>query len=59
MAYTVTDAYITQEADKLGSDYFPLPDVLKAFKKETLDFIGSRAKEMNQEVTDDIRTCLF
>jgi hypothetical protein len=62
MAYTVTDAYnrILQEADKLGSDYFPLPDVLKAFKKETLDFIGSRAKEaeMNQEVTDDIRTLL-
>lgn len=62
MAYTVTEAYnrILEEADKLGSDYFTLPQVLKAFKKETLDFVGARAKEaeLNQEVTDDIRTLL-
>lgn len=62
MAYTVTEAYnrVLEEADKLGSDYFTLPQVLKAFKKETLDFVGARAKEaeLNQEVTDDIRTLL-
>lgn len=62
MAYTVIEAYnrILEEADKLGSDYFTLPQVLKALKKETLDFVGARAKEaeLNQEVTDDIRTLL-
>lgn len=58
MAYTVTEAYnrVLEEADKLGSDYFPLPQVLSAFKKETLDFVGARAAEaeINQEVTDDL-----
>jgi hypothetical protein len=62
MAYTVTEAYnrVLEEADKLGSDYFTLPQVLKAFKKETLDFVGARAREaeLNQEVTDDIRTLM-
>lgn len=62
MSYTVTEAYnrIMEEADKLGSDYFSLPQVLKAFKKETLSFVGSKAKEveLNQEVTDDIRSLL-
>lgn len=59
MSYTVNEAYIRvlEEADKLGSDYFTLPQVLKALKKETLSFVGARAKEIeiNQEVTDDIR----
>jgi hypothetical protein len=58
MAYTVTEAYnrVLEEADKLGSDYFSLPQVLSAFKKETLDFVGARAAEaeISQEVTDDI-----
>lgn len=62
MSYTVTEAYnrILEEADKLGSDYFSLPQVLKAFKKETLSFVGAKAKEaeINQEVTDDIRSLL-
>jgi len=62
MPYTVNEAYnrILEEADKLGSDYFSLPQVLKAFKKETLDFVGARAKEaeLNQEITDDIRSLL-
>lgn len=62
MSYTVTEAYnrILEEGDKLGSDYFSLPQVLKAFKKETLSFVGARAKEIeiNQEVTDDIRPLL-
>lgn len=62
MSYTVTEAYnrILEEADKLGSDYFSLPQVLKAFKKETLSFVGARAKEIeiNQEVTDDIKSLL-
>lgn len=59
MSYKVNEAYtrVLEEADKLGSDYFSLPQVLTAFKKETLDFVGARAKEaeINQEVTDDIR----
>lgn len=59
MSYTVNEAYtrVLEEADKLGSDYFSLPQVLTAFKKETLDFVGARAKEaeINQEVTDDLR----
>jgi hypothetical protein len=46
MAYTVT-LIILQEADKLGSDYFPLPEVL-GIKKETLDF-GSRVKRSRNE----------
>lgn len=62
MSYTVTQAYnrILQEADKLGSDYFTLAEVLPVFKKETLSFVGARAKEaeINQEVTDDIRSLL-
>ena len=34
--------------------------MLKAFKKETLSFVGAKAKEaeLNQEVTDDIRSLL-
>lgn len=60
MSYTVTEAYnrVLEEADKLGSDYFSLPQVLSAFKKETFDFVGSKTKEAErtQEVTDDIRT---
>jgi hypothetical protein len=60
MSYTVTEAYnrVLEEADKIGSDYYTLPQVLKAFKKETLNFIGERAKEVesSQEVTDDIRS---
>lgn len=63
MSYTVNEAYsrVLEEADKLGSDYFSLPQVLKAFKKETLDFVGSRAKEaeLNQEVTDDLRSLVL
>lgn len=59
MSYTVNEAYtrVLEEADKLGSDYFSLPQVLSAFKKETLDFVGAKAKEaeINQEVTDDLR----
>jgi hypothetical protein len=62
MPYTVTEGYnrVLEEADKLGSDYFTLPQVLKAFKKETLSFVGARAKEaeLNQEITDDIRPLL-
>jgi hypothetical protein len=62
MSYTVTEAYnrILEEADKLGSDYFSLPQVLKAFKKETLSFVGAKAKEieLNQEVTDDMKSLL-
>ena len=56
--YTVTEAYnrTLEEADKLGSDYFALPLFLKYFKKEVLDFVGSKAKEIEetQEITDDI-----
>lgn len=59
MPYTVNQAYnrVLEEADKLGSDYFSKPQVLSAFKKEVLDFVGSRAAEaeINQQVTDDIQ----
>lgn len=59
MSYTVSQAYmrILEEADKLGSDYFSLPQVLSVFKKEVLDFVGARAAEaeLNQQVTDDIK----
>lgn len=62
MSYTVSQAYerILEEGDKLGSDYFTLPQVLAAFKKETLSFVGSKAKqvELNQEITDDLRPLL-
>lgn len=62
MAYTVTEAYnrVLEEADKIGSDYFTLPQVLKALKKEVLDFVGARAAEaeMNQQITDDLRPLL-
>lgn len=57
--YTVIQAYnrILEEADKLGSDYFSLPQVLAAFKKEVLDFVGARAKEaeLTETVTNDVR----
>lgn len=63
MSYTVTEAYnrVLEEADKLGSDYFTIPQMLSAFKKETLDFVGSKAKdaERTQEVTDDIRSLVI
>lgn len=62
MPYTVTQAYnrILEEADKLGSDYFTLPQVLAVFKTETLSFVGAKAKEieLNQEVTDDMKSLL-
>jgi len=62
MSYTVSQAYtrILEEADKIGSDYFTLDQCLRAFKKEALSFVGSKAKEveLNQEVTDDIRSLL-
>ena len=58
MPYTVAEAYnrVLEEADKLGSDYFDKQQVLSVFKKETLDFVGSKAAEaeLNQQVTDDI-----
>lgn len=60
MSYTVSQAYsrVLEEADKIGSDYFTIAQVLSAFKKEALDFVGSKAKqvEITQEVTDDIKT---
>ena len=63
MPYTVSEAYnrVLEEADKLGSDYFNKQQVLSVFKKETLDFVESKAKEaeINQEVTDDIRSLVI
>ena len=58
MAYTVSEAYkrVLDEADKMGSDYMPLPEMLSLFKKETLGFVRERAKdiEKNQEITTDL-----
>ena len=63
MPYTVAEAYnrVLEEADKLGSDYFDKQQVLSVFKKETLDFVGSKAAEaeLNQQVTDDIRSLVI
>lgn len=60
--YTVTEAYnrVLEEADKLGSDYFVLSLFLKVFKKEVLDFVGSKAIEIEntQQVTDDISSLI-
>lgn len=58
MAYTVSEAYnkVLDEADKMGSDYMPLPEMLSLFKKETLGFVREKAKdiEKNQEITTDL-----
>ena len=59
MAYTVSQAYnrTLEEADKMGSDYFSLPEFLNLFQKEVWDFVRDRTKdvELTQEVTDDMR----
>lgn len=58
MDYILSNVHlkIKQFADKVGSDYFPLPVILNFFETSTLDFIGERLKhiEKTQEITDDI-----
>lgn len=60
---TVTKAYmrVLEEVDKIGSDYFSLPQVLSALQKEVWNFVDSRCKEIEitQEVTDDIRSLVI
>lgn len=59
MAYTVSQAYtrVLQEADKMGSDYFTLPEFLNMFQKEVYDFVENATKDIEetQLITDDIR----
>lgn len=59
MAYTVSQAYTRtlQEADKMGSDYFTLPEFLNVFQKEVYDFVENATKDIEetQLITDDIR----
>ena len=58
MEYNLSNVHlkIKQFADKVGSDYFPLPIILNFFETSTLDFLGERLKhiEKTQEITDDI-----
>lgn len=51
------DRKVREYADKIGSDYFPLPVFMNRFEKATYDFVGERAKiaENTQEVVDDIK----
>lgn len=58
MEYSLSQVHqkIKRFADKMGSDYFPLPVILNFFQTAAYDFIGERlrAVEINQEVTDDL-----
>ena len=62
MPYTVSEAYtrVLTEADKMGSDYFSLPQVLDVLQKEVYDFVEDQTKdiEKTQTVTEDIRPLL-
>lgn len=62
MAYTTQEAYniALGQADKMGSDYFTLPQVLVFFKTATYDFLARRIKviEKTQEITEDIKALL-
>lgn len=59
MDYSLEEVHqkIKTFSDKMGSDYFPLPIILKFFQTAAYDFIGERlrAVEKTQEITDDIR----
>jgi hypothetical protein len=62
MDYTLTNVAnkINEFADKIGSDYYPLPVVLDFFETSSYDFIGERLKhiEKTQEITDDISSLI-
>jgi hypothetical protein len=62
MEYTLSEVHekLKQFADKMNSDYFPLPVLLSHFETATLKFIGSRLRivEKTQEVTDDLRSLI-
>lgn len=62
MDYTLQEVAekMRQFADKMGSDYFPLPVLLNRFETATLDFLGERLAiiEKTQTVTDDIRNLI-
>ena len=63
MKYTLAEVRgkIEELADKLGSDYFQLPEILNHFRGATLEAVGEaiRESEKNQEVVDDIRPLLI
>lgn len=60
MAYTINHLYkkVLEGADKMGSDFFPLPYVMNKLESATYDFIGETIKyiENTQEIRDDLRT---
>lgn len=62
MTYTLAEVRdkIDELADKLGSDYFQLPEILNHFRGATLEAVGEALREVekNQEVVDDIRPLL-
>jgi hypothetical protein len=51
---------VQEFADKMNSDYFPLPVFLNHFETATHKFIGEKLRiiESNQEVVEDIRTLI-
>lgn len=57
--YTLSEVEekMQQFADKNGSDYFQLPELMNHFRTATLEFVGEklRSMEKTQEVVDDIR----
>lgn len=63
MEYNLSEVHtnINQFVDKMGSDYFPLPEVLNNFRVSTYDFIDSQLKiaEETQQVVEDIRPLVF
>lgn len=63
MGYTLGEVEdkINILADKLGSDFFPLPVLVPVFENATIDFVGERLKifEKNQEITDDISNLII
>lgn len=63
MEYTLAETAekVRQLADKMGSDYFPLPVILNYFETSSWDFIGKKLKhvEKTQEITDDIRQLII
>lgn len=60
--YTLSEVEekLQQFADKNGSDYFQLPELMNHFRTTTLEFVGEKLRilEKTQEVVDDIRSLI-
>lgn len=59
MEYTLAevDQKLKIFADKIGSDYFPMPVLLHYFRTSALDFIGEKLKivEKTQQIVEELR----